>query len=492
MVRIVVLADFHYSPHPASPKRRGEIMDVLLLRAVMRINRYIRPDVALILGDLVDDGDAPEGLQQLREVKNILDILECPCVAIPGNHDGNPDRFYRVFDPTLDFLDIKGVRILPCVDPEEPGYNASRSPRDLQRMDAAREGFDGPIVMAQHVPLHPLEAGCRYHYTNWQEVHEAMARNGIDLAISGHYHEGLDTCQTESGTFLAGPALCEAPFPFLEVCLDNGKIGVKRHELQIPADLGLIDTHVHSQFAYCGENVTAARIRALAPDMGLADVILSEHSGQLYYNEKDYWGGYAFRSGITTADPQDRRLDAYLAVCAEAGCPPDRVGLEIDCDAHGRPLLHVEDRPRFRFFNGAIHRLSAFDREPFSVDDAQEEFLALLERFLSSGIHVLAHPFRVFRRSGQETPRDLFEPTMRLLKRHGVAAEVNFHTQEPSEEFIRLCLDAGVRLSFGSDAHNLYEIGEFTPHIDLLRRCGYSGDFRDILINVDQAIADRQ
>jgi len=111
-----------------------------------------------------------------------------------------------------------------------------------------------------------------------------------------------------------------------------------------------------------------------------------------------------------------------------------------------------------------------------------DEFLATLSRFLKTDMQVLAHPFRVFRRGGQPTPPGLIAPTVELLRGAGVAAEINFHTNDPDPAFVRMCIDAGAPLAFGSDAHNLYEVGEFFPHLQLLRNAGYDGDPRDIMI----------
>ncbi len=75
---------------------------------------------------------------------------------------------------------------------------------------------------------------------------------------------------------------------------------------------------------------------------------------------------------------------------------------------------------------------------------------------------------------------------MKLLKKHNVAAEINYHTNEPSEEFFSKCIRSGVKISFGSDAHNLYEVGEFYYHLQLLQRCGYDGDIGDILVDENE------
>ena len=54
------------------------------------------------------------------------------------------------------------------------------------------------------------------------------------------------------------------------------------------------------------------------------------------------------------------------------------------------------------------------------------------------------------------------------LKRHHVLAEVNFHYNAPAPEFYRLCAQEGVGLLFGSDAHMLREVSDFTQHVRLL------------------------
>jgi len=72
-----------------------------------------------------------------------------------------------------------------------------------------------------------------------------------------------------------------------------------------------------------------------------------------------------------------------------------------------------------------------------------------------------------------------------MLREADVAAEINFHTNDPDPEFVRLCIEAGVPLTFGSDAHNLYEIGEFFPHLQLLKEAGFDGDPAEVLLPLE-------
>ena len=93
---------------------------------------------------------------------------------------------------------------------------------------------------------------------------------------------------------------------------------------------------------------------------------------------------------------------------------------------------------------------------------------------------ILAHPFRVFRRSELPTPEELFPLVVKLLKEKNIAVELNFHTNEPSEKFFQICLEEKIPIAFGSDSHNLYEVGEFYPHLELLKNLGVNGNLEQI------------
>ncbi|MBN2311412.1 MAG: metallophosphoesterase [Candidatus Hydrogenedentes bacterium] len=484
---VAVISDVHFDPSNAASgsARRGAIADILFLRAVHRLNRMIRPDLTLLLGDLVNRGESPEAPADLARIRAIAGLIESPVIAIPGNHDGDPDAFYSAFERPAPFCDVHGIRFVPFVDPEEPGYNARRTPRDIERMAQARAGFAGPIVAVHHAPLFPPGAAdCPYNYTNADDVIDAMRAHGISLAIGAHYHAGMAPVYDEGVAFIAAPALCESPFRFLEIVLDGDDMQVHTHALRMPDELALVDTHVHTHLAYCSENMSIPAAMALAQDFGLAGCVFTEHSGHLYFDKETYWAGRFLPDGVDYAGPGRRcRMDEYLDALAAAGCPPENAALEVDCDFRGRPVIRPADRGRFRYLTGAIHQLDALNAPRPGIDAVAAEFMASLDTFIRSGIRVLAHPFRVFRRAGLEPPATLFGPVARLLRDSAVAAEINFHTNEPPPRFVRLCIDLGVGLTLGSDAHNLYEVGEFAPHLALLKACGYDGPLGDILVD---------
>ncbi len=480
--RIVVIADIHYSATPpVATARRGEWGAVLLRRTVERLNRYVRPDVTVVLGDLVDDPRAADAPALLVELRDLLERLDSPWLALPGNHDPSPDVFYDVFE-RVEHLDVNNMRLASFVDAEEPGYHASRTAEDLKRMATVADGHSGPLVALQHVPVAEPGGETIYGYTNYAEVTTAMRRHGYSLAVAGHHHPGADLQQNDGVATLVVPALCEAPFSFAVVTFDDDDIGVEVLEHQLPGALALNDYHSHTQFAYCAGDVDVVRSARFGAMMGLEQLAFTEHSGQLYFDSPTYWSGAIGESGIQGRTGRAERMADYWRTVAEHRSDAVLTGLEVDADFAGNLVAEPADLERADIIVGAIHWLPELQKPSPDTARAADEFLRVVDRLCRHRVDVLAHPFRVFRRAGVSVPTSLFAPTVALLREHGVAAEINFHTNEPPPSFFADCIKAGVRISLGSDAHALYEVGEFHPHLKLLADIGFEGDLTDILL----------
>jgi len=481
-MKIAALADFHYAMGTPPGARRSDLAPLLLRRAVARLNRFVKPDVTVLLGDLLDRGSEPDGSELRGQLAKIVATVESPTIVLPGNHDGDAEAFYRDFERPGPWTDVAGVRLVGFDDPEEPRCWARRTAADIERLRAARSGWDGDIVCLQHLPLHPPgSAACPYNLTNADAAIGAMCEVGARLSIGGHYHRGMDLVERDGCAFVGAPALCEAPFAFLVMEIDGDRITSERQELAMPRELGLFDHHVHTQFSYCGNGMDMATAAGLAKDLGLAGLCFSEHSGQLYFARREYWRGDWYTSGVAGASPDCARVDDYLAA-TESLDDHVAAGFEVDFDRAGRPVLGEDVLALGRPAIGTIHHLDELAKPEPDLARAAEEFLSLAAAITGSGVRALAHPLRVFRRKGQPMPEGLFEPLVRMLRENGVAAEINFHTNEPPREFFSMCLEAGVRITLGSDAHEHREIGEFWPHLRLLEDLGVS-DPRDVLLS---------
>jgi histidinol phosphatase-like PHP family hydrolase/predicted phosphodiesterase len=483
-MRIAIIADSHFSSNTAIScgKRQCGIADIIMRRAAFRIKRLIKADVVLLLGDLVNDGDDSSAGDELATLSKHLKVLDIPVIALPGNHDGSHDVFYEHFPKPAAISDVAGVRFITNVehDEERPGYNAWRAPAGRDLLADARKNWSGPIVALQHVPLFPSgSCDSPYHYSNGDELCQSMAEQGVTLAISAHYHPGVPLFTHDGVNYLVAPALCEAPFPVTVVDIDGQQVRARQENLKMPQQLQLVDTHMHSSFAYCNENMDPERIAVFADAFGLAEFRITEHSGHLLYSSKNY---YLAQDRDLPYSDDERRLDSFFAAMHQAQIPRHWIGLEIDARSDGQPLLSSADWHRAAFRIGAMHQLpSVYRRLQLSEEERRDEFLAIHANFLRHDFDSLAHPFRVFRRAKLPVPPGCFAPLVAMLKEHDCAAEINFHTNEPPLEFFRLCIANGVKITLGSDAHNLYEIGDFALHLDFLRQCGVDNNFHEVL-----------
>ncbi len=482
-IRIAVISDIHYSGchDPRHPKRRGDYALFFLKRAVEMLNLYDRPDVVLVGGDLIDPPLAADigARNRLKEIFGVLKTLKAPFLAVPGNHDLAPDPFYDTLPELPDFLEVKNVRIIPFLDPTEPGYNARRSRQELDRFDRVRAGFSGQLVSFQHVALFPPgRSKSPYNYTNAREIINRMHQVGCTLSIGGHYHEGCEPVNDGKATFCTVPALCESPFSYAIVDLgDDGTVQYRVDELRLPSGFNWFDCHTHTPYAYCGENMDITIEEPLSRLLNLTGTVLTEHSGHLYFSPRDYWETRRwYIEGMESARRIDRypEYEQYFHTLSN---PCFHLGLEIDVDRRGNLIVpdHLLKTNNFRL--GAVHHL-----EPASEAKMMEEFLFLTDKVTTSPtIKVLAHPMRTALKNRLPI-EPLIEPVIRILKKNNVAAEVNFHQNLVEPEFVRAALEAEVKFSFGSDAHNLADYGFLQPHIRMLRELGYNGDFWDILV----------
>lgn len=487
-MRIAILADIHYSSieQKTCGRRETGVADTILLRAVVRLNRLIRPDVTLVVGDLVNGGSAPNGRHDMELIRDTLKRLQSPALVIPGNHDGASDDFYEVFPRPERIVQFGNVRfVVNNNDPERPGYNSWRSPEDIEQIARARQGFDGHVVVLQHTPCIPAGAvQCPYNYVNAAEINAVEAANGVLLSISGHFHEGFEPFVSQGVTYFAAPALCQSPFVIRYVDLDEttGTMEWHSEELKLPENTHLVDTHVHTHLAYCSENLEIGKMQYLSEMFGLDKFLLSEHSGHLLHRDEDY---HLAQCKVLPVNQEECRGDLYFSEMTTAGIPAERVGLETDIRFDGQWLAHPEDLRRAGFRIGAIHEMTCFAfKQNLPDEQIRDNFLWLCQKILQNGCLSLAHPFRIFRRSHHSIPDGCFEPLVRMLKEHNTAVEINFHTNEPPVEFFKLAIDAGVKLTLGSDTHNLYEIGDFALHLDFLRKCGVDGNYQDVLLKL--------
>lgn len=249
--------------------------------------------------------------------------------------------------------------------------------------------------------------------------------------------------------------------------------GAENVQLGIPEIPELTDFHLHTRLAYCSENMDVAKAVELEHISGVRHVNFSEHSGQLYCPADTYWNN---RFRWKERRMEEERTADYRALIHENAKLDCSFGLELDVDADNT-VSDIAGLKGFRL--GAIHFLG----NDLSFEEKKTDFMRRLDALLNAKIDILAHPFRVFRKGGMPIPEDLFEPVAERIVRAGVAAEINFHSNQPQPEFVRLVLKKGGKISFGTDSHNLYEAGYLTAHYEFCKMLDIAGKLDSLLLN---------
>jgi len=158
-----------------------------------------------------------------------------------------------------------------------------------------------------------------------------------------------------------------------------------------------------------------------------------------------------------------------------------KIGLEADICRDGKILLDEYERKRMDFFIGAVHHIPECKVENPNDENVANELLRLSECLLRGGTKILAHPLRAVTWSKCKVSGNLSVRLAALLKKYNAIAELNFHNNLPPESFVLACLENNVKFCFGSDAHNLYEVGEFYGQLAMLERIASGLDVDEVL-----------
>jgi 3',5'-cyclic AMP phosphodiesterase CpdA len=83
-LRIALLSDFHYG-YPGDEDME-EYLEPTMESMIEEVNEF-SPDLVVALGDFIQHSDRETDLERLESVGEMLDEVESPVYAIPGNHD---------------------------------------------------------------------------------------------------------------------------------------------------------------------------------------------------------------------------------------------------------------------------------------------------------------------------------------------------------------------------------------------------------------------
>ncbi len=475
---LLVIADAHHAScaedAAGSQKRRCLLGCELIRRAIDDARCRGGFDAIALMGDLLNDGTSARAEADLQAIRSQIEAAApgVPLMVVPGNHDGDFGRLLAAFSFRPGPCQIGGYRFFTFADAFAEGDFCTRAESDRKRFSAWARRSGPPIIALQHNPLFPPieEPGSKYPYmlTNRAEVMRDYGEAGVLLSLSGHYHAGQPVTAVDGVSYLTVPTLCESPFRYALVSLRGRQVAVETPNLALAHEPPIVDCHVHTEFAYCASDVTVEAAVERARTFGLAGVCLVEHAPQLYCSAEDFWAGRHITQPAVWRKGDHSRMaefrSAVLPMRSDFVC----VGLEVEIDIEGRLTLQQADRKWADLIVGAIHWL-ARPVEQLSDEEMVELFMDTTRRILKAGVDVLAHPLRIFRAHRRALPVLRYAELAEGLARSRTAVEINFHNHPPDPRFTAECLRRRVKVAFGSDAHELREVGAFACHLAMLR-----------------------
>lgn len=215
------------------------------------------------------------------------------------------------------------------------------------------------------------------------------------------------------------------------------------------------DFHVHSSYSSDGEG-TAASIVEAAEARGLAALAVTDHGPELSV------GISPDKIIPMIRDIELARKDARIPVLI--GMEANIIGMngEIDLDERVMEKLDV--------VVAGLHKLGSSVRQPEEL--ARECLSAVMNVVERQRVDILAHPFQFQRYLAPHLSPDEIKEFSKLAAEREVAIELNSKYRVPDEEFLRACLREGVKLSIGTDAHTVAEVGRIDWPMAMLRRVG--------------------
>ena len=223
LATFAILADSHY--HDGGAPAWTRPTPARLLKAVRFLNGQIRPQLVLLLGDIIAVEEQP---QQLRNVKKLLDEhLKCPCLAVAGNHDG--PGYEKVFGPSNYSVVRHGIRFIGLGITYlhwDSGWGRYDRLEWLAAELAAHR--DQPTLILTHNPLYLPS------FANTAAVRRLVEAQPQVLAVlSGHMHVDIEVPLAKP--HLGMPMLIRKPYAFKVARLHPDRILLTTYEEQAGA-----------------------------------------------------------------------------------------------------------------------------------------------------------------------------------------------------------------------------------------------------------------
>ena len=154
------------------------------------------------------------------------------------------------------------------------------------------------------------------------------------------------------------------------------------------------DYHIHSEFSYCSEDITIAKVAELVSQKGLKSFFITDHSSHLYFDAESSWRfGYLKNSELfEKAKYKSNKIEEYISRINRFSSQGARVGLEVDCVFDGDLIFDSSYRDKVELLIGSIHHLPCLWGKP-GLEELTREFLYYTNLLLEKDLVLPAYDF---------------------------------------------------------------------------------------------------
>jgi histidinol phosphatase-like PHP family hydrolase len=227
-----------------------------------------------------------------------------------------------------------------------------------------------------------------------------------------------------------------------------------------------VDCHAHTTMS--DGQLTVEEVVALGRERGVRPSV-SDHISRDAYHAIDSVD--AVRTYLDT-------LDRYDVLRGGEFCWHDSLWREIPDELAARFTHRIGSLHAITLANGTlIHAFSRRVPDDLDPDVYMDAHVENLERFAREmPVDILAHPTLLplpFRTRNLEElwTEEREQRAVTALKGAGIAFEIS-NRYRPHERFVRRAVDAGVRISLGSDGHTEEQVGDLAAPLALARSLG--------------------
>ena len=185
----------------------------LFVKSIEKLNlSFIKPDIFLFAGDIVDRGNVPE----YTRVHNVLfGKINCPIVACFGNSEFGPEQTEQMKKNNPDIIFLEDESIILEINGKKVGIVGTKGSLDIptswqsrnipdieeqykrriEKIDKLLSELeaDFKILLMHYTPTYKILEGeepWRYPQMGSKKFEEVILRNKPNLVICGHSHRG--------------------------------------------------------------------------------------------------------------------------------------------------------------------------------------------------------------------------------------------------------------------------------------------------------------